>query len=455
MTFATRCRHACRVLAGLVALALATGPAGAQELTLGEALQRADAAAYANRIADGQARVAAGQADLALRGILPAVRLEGSYTGTTDPLNAFGFTLRQRQVTEAAFDPARLNDPASIDNVGAGAVAEVPLFNGDAWLGRRAGRLAADAAHAQRDWTRMGTRTDVVRAYFGSLLALEQVATLDTALRSADAHVAQAQSLVRNGLATRSDALLAEVRRGEVAVRLAEARSAARIARWRLALVLGSPGDTALALPVALPPADRVRALAAAGDGAAGLRADVLAARLGSRAAAADERRTLALWLPRVNGFGRLDWNSPSALFGGKRAWTAGVMVQWSPFAGASELAERRAAAGRRAVAETRREAAEAQAALEAASASSRVQVALERLDIAERSVAQAAEAHRIVGRKYEGGLAGVTELLDALAAETAARLGFSAARYELIEALAVDRQARGADVAALAALDE
>jgi len=69
--------------------------------------------------------------------------------------------------------------------------------------------------------------------------------------------------------------------------------------------------------------------------------------------------------------------------------------------------------------------------------------------------VAQSAEAHRIVSRKYDGGLAGVAELLDAEAAETQSVLGLSEARWSAIVAAAERRRALGLDPASLASLDD
>src|SRR5690349_25171691 len=80
-------------------------------LTLAEALERADRAAYANRSAAGQRVAQEGAALVPAGGILPTLRLEAGMMRTTDPLNAFGFTLRRREVTAAAFAPDRLNPP--------------------------------------------------------------------------------------------------------------------------------------------------------------------------------------------------------------------------------------------------------------------------------------------------------------------------------------------------------
>jgi outer membrane protein TolC len=443
----------------VIALVFTTRPPGAlaaQTLSLAEALRRAESGAYANRVAEAQARAQEAQASLALRGVLPSVRVEGGYVRTTDPLGAFGSTLRQRAVTPTAFEPSRLNDPAAIGNVGSALVIEQPVFNADALFGRRAAARAGAAARASEDWARAGTQVDVVRAYYGALLALEQVAALDSGARAAHAHQRVAESQHRNGLATKSDALLAAVRAGQVDAELIAARSAARLARAQLALALGAPADTNFALPQHLPDTAAIDQLAGMPDTASLVnRADVRAARLALDAATADRQRATALLLPRVNSFGRLDWNSGDRPFGGRNAWTAGIMVTWAPFSGGAELAERRIASARRSAAAASAEAAEARGRLELEEAANALEVGLARMAITGRAVEQSGEAHRIVARKYEGGLATAVELFDAAAEETGSRLGFAAARYEAIVAAAKYRRSSGGSLAALTSLDD
>lgn len=440
----------------LCALALAAAaPVRAQApLTLGEAFRRADSAAYANRIAGGNARARGALATAALQGILPTVRAEGGYVKTDNPLAAFGFTLQQRGVSPASFNPASLNYPSPVTNWSGGVVAELPIFNADAWFGRAVASSAAAAAKAGFGWTRETTRVDVTRAYYGAILAREQVRTLETATAAGQAHVRQAESMVTNGLATRSDALLASVQLGQLEAQLIGARGNAGIARERLALLLGQPGDTAFTLPDSLPSAAQIRNLVTPSTGYAAARLDVTAAQLGLEAAQRDVRRAKAKYIPRLNGFGRYDWNSPDRLFGGPSSYTVGVMASWSPFAGASEIADRRAAQGRADAARAMAEAAEAGAALERNATQTQLAVAIAQLGIAEISVTQGAEAHRIVAKKYTGGLATIAELLSAAALETQTRLGLSEASYQAIVADAAARQAAGADMMALTVLE-
>jgi len=449
--------HLRRSLLAAVVLGIVGPAAAGAQLTLGEALREADRGAYANRAAAGTAAAERARALAPLRGILPSARLEAGFVRTTDPIGAFGTTLRQRGVTPAAFDPARLNFPAPVNNYQTGVVAELPLFNADAWAGRRAARHAADAGDAQSTWTRLGTRTDVIRAYYGAVLAAERATTLEAAARAAQAHLAQARAMVRQGLVTKSDALLAGVRAGEVDAQLVEARGNAANARRQLAMLLGRPAGDLPTVPDALPPAEAIRA-AVARDSAlspAGPRADVDAAEAARDAARSDVLRARGTLLPRVNSFARYDWNAAGGAFAGQRNWTLGVMASWSLFAGASELADVRGAAGRELAARAQADAAVAQARLEAEQTRTTLDVALQRLGIAEQGAAQGAEAHRLVARRYGGGLATVAELLDAQATETGSALALTNARYEVITAAAARRQALGADPGALAALDD
>ena len=433
--------------------------AGAQ-VTLRDAFAEAAHAGYTNRIAAGNAAAQRAQTLAPLKGILPNVRVEAGFLRTTDPTAVFGTTLRQRGVTQASFDPARLNYPSAAGNYQTGIVLEQPLLNADAWIGRRAAVHAADATRAAEQWTQLSIRVDVVRAYYGAVLATERVEALRAAARAAHAHVAQAEAMVKQGLVTKSDALLASVRAGDVDAQLVEAEGTANTTRRQLAVLLGRGGDDVpndLVQATHLPPTERIRAEVAS-DTLARMpepRADVRSATDALAAARGDALRAKSSLVPRLNGFARYDWNSASGLYAGDRNWTVGVVASWSPFTGASELADMGATAGRARVAQAQAEAARANAQLEIEQTRTALSVALTRLDIAEQAAAQSAEAHRIVGRKYGGGLASVVELLDAQAAETRSVLALSEARWSAIVAAAERRRALGLDPASLASLDD
>lgn len=445
-----------RLLLLPVALLAALRPApadGQTPLTLRQAMARADSQAFPNRMA--QAQVAGRQADRdrTLQALLPTVRAEAGWIRSTEPLSAFGFTLRQRSVTQAAFDPERLNYPPPTSNVGTSLVLEQPLINPDLWFARGAATSMVEAAGAQARWTAAGTRLDVVAAYYGGVLVREQVAALEAGYAAARSHVRMAESLLGQGMVTRSDVLLAEVKAGELEVSLAEARGELGLAVGRLATTLGHPDDDDLVLPAALPGLTRIAELHQRPDDTLS-RADLEVARLGVDAAEDNLRRARASMLPRINSFARYDWNDASTLAGGHPSWTIGVMASWSFFSGGAELADQRAARAQRDGALAMAEAAEATARLDQASRKNELEVALVAAAVSERAVTRSAEARRIVARKYEGGLATVTELLEANAIVTRSQLEYAAARYRAILAAGAWHQAHGGDLTTLTILD-
>jgi outer membrane protein TolC len=270
---------------------------------------------------------------------------------------------------------------------------------------------------------------------------------MEAALKAARAHVRQAELMAKAGLVTRSDALLAEVKTSEIETGLLEARGEQQLAQQGLAMLLGEPNQT-YTLPQALPDAEAVRAAFPTIEAETDLesRTDVAAARDAARAAELDAARASAAYVPRINGIARYDWNSATQLYGGDKNWSIGVMASWTPFAGASEIAERRAASARAVAGNVALSAARAQASFELSKAQVEHDLAVSRLAIAERSLQQSAEAHRIITRKYEGGLASVVELLDGAAVETAARLRNSHARYSALVAAAELLKVSGGD---------
>lgn len=450
---------------GMVAGVVCWPATGVAQMRLSEALQEAAAHAPMVRMARAEADVRQAEARLPLQGILPSARVEAGAVRTTDPIGAFGTLLRQRQVTPAAFDPARLNDPAAITNVSGGLVLEVPLINADAWLGRRAATAAADASRSQTDWTVRSTQRAVVDAYFGAVLAAARITALDAALAAAHAGQKQATSLFGQGMVTKADVLQAAVRTNELESQRADASDGALTARQQLALLLGRTHDASrdIDLPVALPDDATLRALAAADTGSgihrdlarfAQSRADLSALHAGVTAARADVTRQSSMLLPRVNGFARTDWNAPGALFAGRRNWTLGVMASWSLFNGGQSLASLRAASARLTAARDAEQNATQRALADVDMTRRAVANALQRLEHAEAQEQLSGEAHRLVARRYAGGLATVAELLAAEAMATSSALGHAAARHALIIAVAAHRLATSVDLTSLSTLD-
>ncbi len=465
MTIPRFLRHALRLLVLPATLSTSVMPASAQSssLRLRDVLAAVDTAAYAPRAARADTRAAEADITATMAGWLPALRLEAGAMRTTDPIGVFGARLRQRAVTASDFDPGHLNRPGGLSTVTGAVVLEQPVFAPAALFGRRTAGLAAAATRAAAEHALASVRLEASRAYFGAMLAAASVTALEAAVQAAEAHVTQAVSLERNGVVTRADVLLARVRMRELDAQRATARGRALTARLALAVLMGRPDDTVRTLPDSLPAVtgalriegrEEQPVFVRSDAPASSLRHDVHAARLAARAARADVTRATARWAPTVGATVRSEWASPDQPFGGTPFWTAGVMISLPLFSGGADVADRQRARALAGAAESRAEAAAARASLEAVEARIERAVAFERLVIADGALAEAREALRLVQRRYDGGLAAVTELLDAAARHTAADLATMSARHDALVALAVERVSHGLDLSPLLALD-
>jgi len=434
----------------------AAGRAQGADFTLRVALDRAEKAAVVNRTARAARDESAAGRLGAWRAILPTIRVDAGVLRTTDPVGAFGTTLRQQRITASDFDPARLNFPEPINNFTGALVLEQPLIMLDGWLAARSSARLVDGASHAADWAAVSTQAEVISAWYGAILAAERATSMTAAVRAAQAHARQADEMLEAGLVTRSDVLLASARAGELEAGRLDAVRDSVLARRHLSVLIGENVAAPAEIGTGFPPDNTVEAMAREVFALEPRdRADVDGARSAAAAATANVARARATLVPRVVSFARRDLNSAARPFGGSSSWSVGVMASWSPFSGASELADGKAADARSAAATAQLEGAVAAANVDLERTAMTLRATLTQLALARTSLAHGEEAHRIVTRKYEGGLATVAELLDAAAAETRSRLVLSAARHAVLAAIADRLRAGGHEPRRMAALGE
>ncbi|HEX6323771.1 MAG TPA: TolC family protein, partial [Vicinamibacterales bacterium] len=230
---------------GVGAVLLAPAAISAQDtLTLHQALARGAGGAVAIRAARAQADAASAMQLGAWRSALPAVRLEAGFLRTTDPVGAFGTSLRQQRITSQDFDPSRLNFPPAADNFTGALVIEQPIVVLDGWLAARAAARGSRSASFNADWAAMTTEADIIGAWYGVVVAADRAVTLAAATRAADAHAHQAALMLEAGMVTKSDVLLAQARAGALeAQRLDAVRDSVLAGRQLVALIGASPRD--------------------------------------------------------------------------------------------------------------------------------------------------------------------------------------------------------------------
>jgi len=360
---------------------------------------------------------------------LPRVTAAEEAATTTDPLNAFGFKLRQEAVTQADFAPGTLNDPERTDNFTTRIQVEQPLLNLDGFFERRAASRAVRAARERTKRTREVMAFQVKKAYFGLILAREQLDVIDAALAAARKNARQAENLFQEGLITRADVLAARVRVLDLESRRAEAASRRSTAADQLRFLLGIdipvPIHATDALTQEAPPQDTLTAAAANRR-----RSDMQALRHRADAARQQVRARWTAFVPRLNARGTYAWNDDTAFGTDAAGYTVGASLTWSLFDGFRQIGR-----AHQAEAELRR----AEIALERQALKNEVEITEAQRDLAatrqrirqtEAAVEQAEESLRIRSDRYAEGLERTSDLLQAEATLAERRLARLQALY-------------------------
>jgi len=140
---------------------------------------------------------------------LPQLSFEYNAVSTNDPLNVFGFKLKQEIVSQQDFDPSLLNDPDAYENYSAKFELRQPLFNPDMMMQRGAVKRQLNSANEQLDGTKTHIRYQVRNQYYSLILHTRQLEVLESALETAGEHRRQAQNFFEEGLLSKEDFLAA------------------------------------------------------------------------------------------------------------------------------------------------------------------------------------------------------------------------------------------------------
>jgi len=296
----------------------------------------------------------------------------------------------------------------------------------------RSAGLAKDIADEDRRLTQMDVIASVVRAYYDTALAVEEVKAADQAARSAQADLLHAENVRSAGLSTDADVLSIRVHLAGVREQQIRRTADLDVARAALNDALGRPLDAPHSLttelaPLSLPAAAlanyEMKALAQRPEA----RQSKLSASL-AETQAADARSSL---LPDVVLRGAFEADRQGFYDRGGANWLVSVGLHWNLFNGFGDKAR---------IDESKFLLHRSQAQQESTSSSIRLQVrrayaelraAEQRIDVAKASVAEAEESLRITQNRYQAGMNNVTDLLRTETAVLDARTRYLAAVHD------------------------
>lgn len=400
-------------ICGLVLLWASLGAFAAEPWTLERALEQALKANPDARLA--QQRIVAAQAglDQADSAFWPRLQFQSSYTGSDNPMLAFGSILNQRAYNSSL----NFNDVPSVDDLNARGLLTVPLYTGGRnTAARKAARANTEAARQDHAAVQNALSFEVSRAFCTVLKTRQFIHAAEAAVSSFETNSAIAKKRLDAGSVLKSDVLDLEVRLAEAREDLVRARNSNALAVRALRNLLGiEDGEFAVA--------ESIPTISAPSSGDFSGRPELAAARQREQAAQEQARAAKSGYLPRVSAFGSLDYDYGWRYDHGGGSYTAGAMLQWDLWDGKLTRAKIREANTELESAREEQRKLRLALDLEVEQARLNLSAAHERLSVTEQVVAQAEERARLIRSRFEQEMALAKELTDAETSLVAARV--------------------------------
>jgi len=295
---------------------------------------------------------------------------------------------------------------------------------------------ATEASRATRDGLRIDIAYQTAEAYLGALQARTLGQVAQATLQQLDGDLQHAKVLLAAGTLQQVDVLRLEAERARIEQQGLQADTNALGARRRLALLLGLPDGTELALvdidtaPPALPWTEDEAVARARRD-----RADARVAEANSHAAELGVEVTRANYFPTVSLLGVYSHTITATFGSAADSAYLGVSLDWNLWDWGKRAAE---VEGARAVSRQARLSQVAvadQIAVDARARWQAARIAQATLEVTARGLAAAVEAQRLQAARFAHGAATTIEVLDAETALANAQSQAAIARYQYLVA--------------------
>jgi len=406
------------LLALLLSLMVADLSYAGPVLTLEQAIDTAIRNNPGLKAADAQVQAADAVVLRSASAFLPKVTLSETWSRTENPLNALGTKVNQELVTQTDFSPDTINHPDPISNYNTRLSVVQPLFNGGKeYLGREQAKLGHEASIQDRARTRQETTFNVIKAYYGLLLAREYHKVALQSVETTAATMKLAEARYKAGAVLQSDLLRATVQFAEMKEMLTRAENNVKLAKAGLNYAMGVPQQTEYAVDDVLTAQDMNSDLDQLISKALTQRPDVLSLGLNRKNAEAGVKQARTDYVPTLNLMGQVDWNSDKVAGDEARSWAVMAVLQWNLFDGlvtTSRVREATATAGK---VRAQEEQMQAGVQLQVRQAYYDLTSSRDRIAATASSIREAEEGLRIVQKRYEGGM---TTFVDVLGAENA-----------------------------------
>jgi outer membrane protein TolC len=383
------------------------------------------------KLSETQTRTAEAKIAEAKTGKLPFVQFSQSFTRSNNPVFVFGSLLEQGRFGEANFALNSLNHPDGLNNFRTAVDARVPLFDQRQTFARiTQAKNTRSQADLESEAVRQQLRFDVVRGYFGVVLAKSMVSVYGDAVASAEANLKKTKDMVEVGFTTEADSLAADVELANILQQQLESESGLVMATAELNLTLGDQPDLERELSGNLretyfPVEEQDELIRIALEN----RPDYKHAELDIENSRVRSKAVKDLRLPQVSAFGNFGYSSPY-ITNGSSDYTVGVSLSYTLFdpgrkARIAQSAEGESAAG------FKKEILADQVRLEVIRAYQKYKTASAKIKVSIKSIARSEEVLRITQDRYKFALATFNDVLRAEAALVRSKHDLMLSRFE------------------------
>lgn len=394
-----------------------------------------------------QARIEQAQAALAKaeNSRMPQIKLSVTGSVSDNPLNVFGMKLQQRQATFADFGantffetndtsvaPDELNNPGTHTDLNTRLEMLIPVWSGGKiGLYQEQAKAMIRAAEGGDEATKQFLIFNVFKAFEAVHAARAYINVAEQAKKTADEFVRTTRNLVEQGVVVRSELLSAQVNQSNADVALMKVQEHEQMALDGLKILmnmdLSEPLDVAdrVDFDMQTMTVEKIVEQAIANNPELNALREQIVAENQSVEVARSEK------LPSFNVMLRQDWNDENIGFGSSSYTVAGVAAWTLTDFGVTDnsIAMARAAAAQK---KAQMQAKENEIRMNIYTAWRTLNVAKIQVTSSDLAVKQATQAQELIKRRFESGVATITEVLASQTQLDKANADLVNAQYEV-----------------------
>lgn len=415
------------------ALMLAQIPTGGPSVSLDQAVAAALRTHPQIRVSEAGLEGASLRIQQETASRLPKLQVSETITRGNNPTYVFSSLLEQGRFGPDNFAISSLNDPSSLTNLRSAITTSVSIFDGRRTAARiDQAREGKGQAERNLQWTEQSVRFEVIRAYYGLLVARSAKEVADQAVRTAESNVQRVQDRLRAGLVVDSDLLGAQVELSSLRRQQIQAQGDIANAEAGLNTWMGQPVELSPQIPGSLTEKTfQIENQDVLIQRAIEHRPDYANSSSAVRSAEDRVREVRADFLPNARAFASFGISGQS-LTSGSSDYLVGANVTFDLF-----NAERKARLSEAQSALSSAQAQQSERAnqirLDVIRAFQQFLTARQQLDVARSSVEQAQEALRIIQDRYDLGLTTITDMLRAQTELVRAQMGVLSSRHAYV----------------------